>query len=186
MFLFVKVGCSHDSVKVLIQARTKKLFSATIKALTNAGTEMSRYIQEVAACRRKYEESCEGLSNFCRWSWKSWKGLIHPTWTICYPKVRWTRRLLSDKLVVRMAYWGEEEKWREVGMAVNGNLHFVVVDWKEGEGEEGDSYQPLTSLFGKRWKNRVKMWRNQRWDEGQGVQREHGEADSLILSSYTA
>lgn len=74
--------------------------------------------------------------------------------TICYPTVHWTRPLLSDKLVGRMADREAEEKWREGGVAakLSGIPHLVVAGWKEGEGEEGDSFQPFAPLFGKRLK----------------------------------
>lgn len=67
--------------------------------------------------------------------------------------------MLSDKLVGRMADREAEGKWREGGVAakLNGIPHLVVACWKEGEGEEGDSFQPFTPLFSERLKRSLNM-----------------------------
>lgn len=160
----------------------------------NAETEMPWYIQEVAAWGIKYEESCEGLQNsiyslqmvaaeirgfyqamhyfwdhyFAKHGRKTWKGLIDSAWTICYPKVHWSRPLLSDKLG-RMAEREEEETWRNVS-----------IDWKKRKERIHISLWWIID-----WTcDGIKGGKMDRECKGTSYWLIRGEADCPILSSY--
>lgn len=87
-----------------------------------------------------------------------------------------------------------EEKWREGGVAakLSGIPHLVVAGWKEGEGEEGDSFQPFAPLFGKRLKKKSTCDGLKGGKKDKECKSEHpasqglrgGGTDSLILSSH--